>query len=224
MLFPEYATNPPSSSPSDLISSIPLVCYLPKGAVTAGVWPVNLEDSSQTVINKDMYFLGGGVVLRVSAPHSSTDLTLELNRRIFVCNDTLERWMFLSCINAPLILALISASVSLCLSMILHRYVRVSTLSISFPSSLTGSMLTAFTLRMFVLHLCYLSPLVKRWLPVHLSSPATVDGCGTTVPGHRQNPGLQVAYLVSTGFHFFSALHVFIIKSMTRRKRNGDHI
>ena len=43
-------------------------------------------------------------------------------------------------------------------------------------------------------------------MPVQLSSRASVDGCGTTVPRRRQSPGLQVAYFVSTGFHFFSAL------------------
>ena len=47
----------------------------------------------------------------------------------------------------------------------------------------------------------YLTPLVKRQLPVYLSSPASVGGCVTTVSGRRQSPGLQVGYLVSTGLH-----------------------
>ena len=74
------------------------------------------------------------IVFHVSAPCSSTDFTLELDRRVFVCNErTLELQMFLSCINAPLtlpILALTSASVPPCLLMILPRYVKVSTSSI----------------------------------------------------------------------------------------------
>jgi len=76
------------------------------------------------------------VILHVSAPYSSTDFTLELNRRIFVYNDnTLELQMFLSYINAPLvlpILALTSASVPPCLSIIPPRYVKVSTFWIVF--------------------------------------------------------------------------------------------
>ena len=71
------------------------------------------------------------VVLHVSAPYSSTYFTLELNRRIFVCNDnTLELQMFLSCIHVPLavpILALTSASVQPFLSIILLRHMKVST-------------------------------------------------------------------------------------------------
>ena len=73
------------------------------------------------------------VVPHVSAPYSSTDFILELNRRVFVCNDnTLELRMFLSWINPPLawpILALTSKSIPPC-SIILPRYVKVSTSSI----------------------------------------------------------------------------------------------
>ena len=89
------------------------------------------------------------VVLHVSAPCSSTDFTLELNRRIFVCNDNiLELQMFLSCINAPLalpILALTSASALPCLSMILPRYVKVQFNVLNFiPFHVTGSALDTF--------------------------------------------------------------------------------
>ena len=52
--------NQPPSSP-DLISSIPLVCFLPQVTVTGGVLPANLEDYSQIVIDKGLYFLGAGV-------------------------------------------------------------------------------------------------------------------------------------------------------------------
>ena len=86
------------------------------------------------------------VVLHVSAPYSSTDFMLELNRCIFVCNDNaMELQMFLSCTNAPLawpVLALTSASVPPCLSMMLPRYVKVCTISIL----LTDSTLAAHTL------------------------------------------------------------------------------
>jgi len=154
----------------------------------------------QLLIKVCNFFLVVLVGLRVSAPYSSTYFTLELNRRIVVCSDnTLELQMFLSCINVPLalpILALTSASVPPCLSIILPRYMKVSISSISFPSSLADSICIYI----------YLTPHVKRWLPVHLSSPESVDGCGTTVLRHRQSPGLHVAYLVFTGFHFFSAL------------------
>ena len=70
--------------------------------------------------------------------------------------------MFLSCIHphqALPILTLTSRPVPQCLSIILPRYVNVSSSSISFPSSLTDSMLAAFTLRIFVLHLCTFKPI-----------------------------------------------------------------
>ena len=90
------------------------------------------------------------VVIHVSAPYSSTDFTLELNRRIFMCNDNiLELQMFLSYINAPLalpILALTSTSVPPCLSIILPRYVKISTIY----------------LEDFVLHLCIFNPTCKE--------------------------------------------------------------
>ena len=126
----------------DLISNIQLVCSLPK---------INLL---RPLLIKVCTFFS--VVLIVIVPYSSTGFTLELNRRIFAYNDnTSELEMFLSCIYyAPLalpILALTSAYVSPCLSMILHKYVKVSISSISFPSRVTGSVLAAFTLMTFVL-------------------------------------------------------------------------
>ena len=106
--FQEWVTNPHRSFLSDLISSIPLVCFLRQVTVTDGVWPTNMEDS--------------------------TAFTLRINSGIFVCNDrTLEFQMFFSCINAPLdlpILGLTFASVPPCLSMTQPRYVKDSTLSI----------------------------------------------------------------------------------------------
>ena len=141
--------NPPLSS-SDLISRIPLGCFLPQGAVTAVV--------RQLLIKVCAFLVVVLVGLHVSAPYSSIYFTLALNRHIFVCNDNnLELQMFMSCIHAPLalpILALISASVPPCLSIILPRYVKVSRFSISIPSRLTGSILTGSTLRSFVLHSC----------------------------------------------------------------------
>lgn len=65
------------------------------------------------------------VVLQVSAPYSSTDFTLELNSLILVVKvSSLEAQMFLSWMKAPLvlpILALTSASVPPCWSMMLPR-------------------------------------------------------------------------------------------------------
>jgi len=54
-------TNLSPSSPSDLISSIPLLCSLPLVTVTGCVAPANLEDSSQTVIDIGLDFLRDGV-------------------------------------------------------------------------------------------------------------------------------------------------------------------
>ena len=71
------------------------------------------------------------VALHVSAPCSSTDFALELNRRIFVCNDnTLKLQMFLSCMNAPLalpILAITFASVPPCVLIIVYMVFHYNT-------------------------------------------------------------------------------------------------
>jgi len=133
------------------------------------------------------------VLIHISAPHSSIDFTLELNRRIFVYNDnTLELQIFLSCINAPVALPIIALnfeSVPPCLSMILSRYVKLPICSISLPSSLTGYMLAAFTRE-------------------EIATSSLVSSCICLclwLLGCWQSPGLQVGILVSTGFHFFSA-------------------
>jgi len=153
--FPECVTNPPPSS--DLITSIQCVFSHKSLLLTVfgqQIWRLLLR---QLLIKVCTFLMVALVVLHVSAPYCRTDFMLELNRHIFVCNgNTLELQMFLSCINALLALPnlpLTSASVPPCLSMILPRYMKVSTSSISFLSSLTGSVLTAFTLRIFVLHL-----------------------------------------------------------------------
>lgn len=95
------------------------------------------------------------VVLHVSAPYSRTDLKLELNSRIFVRVDTtLKLQMFLSCKYAALalpILALTSASVLLCLSVMLPRYVKAFTSSSSLPCSVTGFSFAVLILRILVL-------------------------------------------------------------------------
>lgn len=95
------------------------------------------------------------VVLHVSAPYRSTDLTLELNSLIFVRVDTaLKLQMFFSYKYAALalaILALTSASVPPCLLMMLPRYVKASTSSSSLPRSVTGSSLAVLILRILVL-------------------------------------------------------------------------
>lgn len=95
------------------------------------------------------------VVLHVSAPYRRTDLTLELNSRIFVRVDTtLELQMFLSCKYAALalpVLALTSAYVLLCLSVMLPRYVKAFTSSSSLPCSVTGFSFAVLILRILVL-------------------------------------------------------------------------
>ena len=110
------------------------------------IWSILLR---QLLIRMSTFLIVVLVVLHVCAPYGSTDVTLELSRRIFVWNDnTLEFQMFLSCINAPPalpVLVLTSAPVSPCLSMILPRYVKVSTSSKSFPSSVTVSVLATLT-------------------------------------------------------------------------------
>ena len=76
------------SSP-DLTFSSQLVRSLPQVNVVNGVWPANLEDSSQSIVCT--FLMEVVVVLHVSAQYSGMDFTLGLNRRIFVSNDnTLE--------------------------------------------------------------------------------------------------------------------------------------
>ena len=60
------------------------------------IWRILLRQLLIKVFNFMVVVL---VVLHVSAPYNSTYFTLELTRRIFVCNDnTLALQMFLSCI------------------------------------------------------------------------------------------------------------------------------
>jgi len=186
------------------------------------IWMILLK---QLLIKVCIFLLVMVVVLNVSAPYSSTYFTLELNRHIFVCNDyTLELQMFLSCINAPLalpILALTSASVPPRLSIILPRYVEVSTSSISFPSILTGSMLTAFTVRSFVLHLCIFNPTRKE-----MAASSLVFSCicwwlwdnsaGSSINSRSSSCVFSVHWIP----FLLSFMHIFKIQSLTRRKKN----
>ena len=106
------------------------------------IWRILLRQLLTKVCTLLMVVL---VILHVSAPYNKTIFTLELNNRIFVRDDsTLELQMFFSCRNATLalpILALTSASVPTRLLMTLPRYVKVSTSSSAFPSSVIGSVL-----------------------------------------------------------------------------------
>lgn len=73
-----------------------------------------------------------------------TDLTLELKRRILVCVLSWQEFHTFIMRNATLafpILALTSASVPACLSMMLPRYVNDSTSSKVFSLNFTGSVL-----------------------------------------------------------------------------------
>ena len=94
------------------------------------------------------------VVLQVSEPYNRTDFTLELNRRIFV---RVEIWwdfqIFLRVVKADLafpILDFTSTSVPPCWLMTLPRYVKVSTSSRLFPSSVTGAGLDVLIFKMLV--------------------------------------------------------------------------
>ena len=154
------------------------------------IWRILLR---QLLIKVRYFLVVVLVVLSVSDPYSSTFI-LVLNRRICVCNDTtLELQMFFSCINAPLalpILALTSTTAPPCLSIILPRYVKVSTSSISFKFDWLHADLLHLPWGFLFCIYVYLTPLVKRWLPVHLSSPASVDGCGFYI--FKKNHWLRV--------------------------------
>ena len=102
------------------------MCPFPQVGVTDGIWQVDLEDSSQAVINECLYFYGCVfVVLQVYVPYNRTGFTLELKSLIFVLWDnSLELQMFLSCKNALLAfpsLAFTPASVPPCLPIVLPR-------------------------------------------------------------------------------------------------------
>ena len=127
------------------------------------IWRILLRQLLTKVCTLLMVVL---VILHVSAPYNKTIFTLELNNRIFVRDDsTLELQMFFSCRNATLalpILALTSASVPPRLLMTLPRYVKVSTSSSAFPSSVTGSVLAAFIMRTLVFPLWMFRPTCKE--------------------------------------------------------------
>ena len=86
--FPECVTNPPPSFPSHLRHSFRWCVFSHKSLLLMvlgqRIWRILLRQLFIKVCNLLMVVL---VVLHVSAPYNSTDFTLELNRRIFVCND-----------------------------------------------------------------------------------------------------------------------------------------
>ena len=53
--------NPGPSSSSNFLFDRSMLCIFPQFTVADGVWPVDLEDSSQAVVDKGLHFVDGGV-------------------------------------------------------------------------------------------------------------------------------------------------------------------
>ena len=110
-----------------------------------------------------------------------------------------------TCLVSPDFLT--SASVSPCVSMMLPRYVKSSTSSITLYSSVTGAVLGED----FVLS----SVNIQGCLQQYLHSASAV-GCGRGRPNHQQNPGQSSAQSISCLF-----CTVFIIQSITCSNKKG---
>ena len=103
------------------------------------------------------------VVLHVSAPYSRTVLTFVLKILTFkLVESGFEFHMFFNCRNAVLalpILSFTSAPDPPCSSVMLPRYVNVSTSSRVSPSSVIGLAFSVLYLRMLLFPLCMLRPI-----------------------------------------------------------------
>ncbi|CAH8511859.1 unnamed protein product [Schistosoma haematobium] len=167
------------------------------------------------------------VVLQVSAPYSRTVLTFVLKILTLVLVDScFEFQMFLSCKYAALALlirAFTSASDPPCSSMMLPKYVKVFTSSKSSPSIVIGLMHSVLYRRILLFPLCILRPIAAE-AAATLSVFSCICCCvwdrraKSSAKSRSSNCILDVHCIP----RFPSDVDVFMIQSITRRKRKGE--
>ncbi|CAH8589024.1 unnamed protein product [Schistosoma mattheei] len=167
------------------------------------------------------------VVLQVSAPYSRTVLTFVLKILTLVLVDScFEFQMFLSCKYAALALpirAFTSASDPPCSSMMLPKYVKVFTSSKSSPSIVIGLVHSVLYRRILLFPLCILRPTAAE-----AAATLFVFSCicccvwdrraRSSAKSRSSNCILDVHCIPC----FPSDVDVFMIQSITRRKRKGE--
>ncbi|CAH8576549.1 unnamed protein product [Schistosoma mattheei] len=167
------------------------------------------------------------VVLQVSAPYSRTVLTFVLKILTLVLVDScFEFQMFLSCKYAALALpirAFTSASDPPCSSMMLPKYVKVFTSSKSSPSIVIGLVHSVLYRRILLFPLCILRPTAAE-----AAATLFVFSCicccvwdrraRSSAKSRSSNCILDVHCIP----RFPSDVDVFMIQSITRRKRKGE--
>ena len=168
------------------------------------------------------------VVLQVSAPHSCTDLTIELkNRSLVFVERMVDRQTLFSWWNAVLalpILILMSASVPPCLSTLLPRYVKESTSSRGLSPSMMGAVLAVLTLRIWLFVGWMVSPMrAEFWLMVVVFSCIWCWVCDSNATSSAKSKSSKCVHGVRWIPFFLFAVDVFIIQSKARRNKKGDN-
>ncbi|CAH8628924.1 unnamed protein product [Schistosoma bovis] len=167
------------------------------------------------------------VVLQVSVPYSRTVLTFVLKILTLVLVDRcFEFQMFLSCKYAALVLpicAFTSASDPPCSSMMLPKYVKVSTSSKSSPSIVIGLVHVVLYWRILFFPLCILRPTVAEAADtLFVFSCICCRDCDRMTRSSAKSRSSNCILDVHCIPHFPSDVDVLMIQSITRRKRKGE--
>ncbi|CAH8480649.1 unnamed protein product [Schistosoma intercalatum] len=167
------------------------------------------------------------VVFQVSASYSRTVLTFVLKILTLVLVDgCFEFQMFFSCKYAALALpirAFTSASDPLCSPMMLPRYVKVFTSSKSSPSIVIGLVHAVLYRRILIFPLCIL-----RATATEAAAPLVIFSCIYCCVCDRRARSSAKSRLSNCIFdvhcipRFPSDVDVFMIQSISRRKRKGE--
>ncbi|CAH8628136.1 unnamed protein product [Schistosoma intercalatum] len=163
------------------------------------------------------------VVLQVSAPYSRTVLTFVLKILTLVLVDScFEFQMFFSCKYAALALlirAFTSASDPPCSSMMLPKYVKVFTSSKSSPSIVIGLVHSVYYRRILLFPLCILRPTAATLFVFSCIYCCVWDRKARSSAKCRSSNCILDAHCMPC---FPSDVDVFMIQSITRRKRKGE--
>ncbi|CAH8654476.1 unnamed protein product [Schistosoma rodhaini] len=167
------------------------------------------------------------VVLHVSAPYRRTVLTFVLKILTLVLVDNcFELQMFFSCRYAALALpirALTSASDPPCSSMMLPRYVKVSTSSKASPSSVIGLVHIVLYRRVLLFPLFILRPTAaEAAATLVVFSCICCCVCDRRARSSAKSKSSSCILPVHCIPCIPPDVDVFIIQSITRRKRNGE--
>ncbi|KAH9591154.1 hypothetical protein MS3_00003545 [Schistosoma haematobium] len=163
------------------------------------------------------------VVLQVSAPYSRTVLTFVLKIQILVLVDScFEFQMFFNCKYAALALpirAFTSASDPPCSSMMLPKYIKVSTSSKSSQSIVTGLEHAVLYWRIFLFPLYILRPTAATLVVFSCICCCNCDRRARSSAKSRSSSRILAVRCISC---FFLDLDVLMIQLITRRKRKGE--